>query len=727
MIAAVVSLFLTGFVSLIGQIVLLRELNVAFFGVELIYLIALGVWLLLTALGTIAMRRRHSPSSDRTAVLLLLFALFLPLGVVFLRASRLVLGGIPGAYLPISHQMAALVIALTPAGLLSGLLFRTAAVLYAGKDRTLAGAYGIESAGALAGGLLATLCLRWGIQNFALALACSLIAASAALLFFRRDGGSRYRGMAAGLATLLAIFLWQAEPLDRRMTAWNHPGLLDTRDSPYGRITVVTHTGQVSVFTDDALSFETEGTEAELFAHLSALQHANPQRILVLGGGLDGTVRELLRHRPARIDAVELNSVLMTLVRSRLPDTIRNSLSDPATRLITADPRRFLKESGPAYDLILVGMPEPTSGQANRFYTREFFRECVARLTPAGVIALRLPTAENFWTPQLIHRTASIHRALASVFPEVLVLPGTTTVITASSVPLPRSADVLIERLRTREIRTRLVSPPYIRYLFTNDRRFDLEKRLKNTEIPMNTDIRPVCYPSAVMIWLARFFPKLALTDIPGFGKEGSSRYLWWLIGLAMPLLFLVGRRRPAWRRTLLVTVAGFLGIVFEAVLIFAYQAGEGVLYQDIGLLLMTFMAGLAAGAWILNEAIRWTGIRHRQSRWWGVGLLAGFGVLGLATYRYVTGESLGGLIPTASLLAAAGFLVAGILAYAGLYGIRDQKQVIGPLYAADLIGGCLGSLLGSLVLIPFLGLDGTIAGMLLLTAFAVILVPCNS
>jgi spermidine synthase len=190
-----------------------------------------------------------------------------------------------------------------------------------------------------------------------------------------------------------------------------------------------------------------------------------------------------------------------------------------------------------------------------------------------------------------------------------------------------------------------------------------------------------------------------------------------------MPLSFLVGRRRPVWRRALLVTVAGFLGIVFEAVLILAYQAREGVLYQDIGLLLMTFMAGLAAGAWILNEAIRWTGIRHKRARWWGVGLLAGFGILGLATYRYVTGESPGGLLPTASLLAAAGFLVAGILAYAGLYGIRDQKQIIAPLYAADLIGGCLGSLLGSLVLIPFLGLDGTIAGMLLLTAFAVIFV----
>ena len=79
--------------------------------------------------------------------------------------------------------------------------------------------------------------------------------------------------------------------------------------------------------------------------------------------------------------------------------------------------------------------------------------------------------------------------------------------------------------------------------------------------------------------------------------------------------------------------------------------------------------------------------------------------------------------IVLAALLVAAGFLVAGIIAYASLYGIRDQKQVIAPLYAADLLGGCLGSLLGSLVLIPFLGLDGTIKGMLVLSAFSVLLI----
>jgi hypothetical protein len=81
------------------------------------------------------------------------------------------------------------------------------------------------------------------------------------------------------------------------------------------------------------------------------------------------------------------------------------------------------------------------------------------------------------------------------------------------------------------------------------------------------------------------------------------------------------------------------------------------------------------------------------------------------------------GLVEIAGLLAATGFLVAGIFAYASLYEIDDQKKVISPLYFADLIGGCLGSLMGSLILIPLMGMDITAWGMLLLAAFSILLV----
>ena len=725
MIADVAALLLTGLVSLLGQIVLLRELSVAFYGVELIYVIGLGVWMLLTACGVLLGGRR--PSARRAAVLFLCFALLLPAGIVFLRAHRGLMGGIPGAYLAFPLQMAALLIALLPAGLLSGLLFRAAAALHAERGRTLAGAYGIESAGGLAAGVLATLCFRYGIQNFALAVACGIVAAAAALFLF---GGKEPAGRTAAalIALFLAAALYQSPALDRRMTGWNHSGLVASKDSPYGRITATLQAGQLSVFTNDALAFESGGTEAELFVHLTALQHPEPRRILLLGGGWDGTLRELLRHRPVRIDTVIFDPAALSVLRRHLPADIRASLSNPAVRLTRADPRQFLKNRAFAWDLILVGMPEPASGETNRFYTREFFAQCAARLHPGGIVALRLPASENLWTPAATRRTASVYRALASVFPEILVLPGSMTVMTASAAHLPRSPEALTDRLQERGLQNRLVSKPYIRYLFENDRFAEIERRLKETEVPENSDLRPVCYSYAVVSWLSRFFPGLALVDWTGIGLDGEGAWKagqWAALGfgIGLALLFLGSRLRPAGQRGLLAAVAGFLGIVFESVLILAYQAKEGVLYQEIGLLLAAFMAGLALGAPAFRDLILGTGVRKRWARGWGYALLAGFALLGLTAIGIVTGGKAAGLLATAVLLGAAGFLVGGLFAYAGLRGVREQQSVIGPVYAADLIGGCLGALCGGLVLIPLLGLTGTLKGMIILAGLALLLI----
>ncbi|MEI6315782.1 MAG: hypothetical protein WCO89_12995, partial [Syntrophus sp. (in: bacteria)] len=51
-------LFNIGLISILSQVILLRELAVAFYGVELIYLFALGVWLFFTAAGAMISRYR---------------------------------------------------------------------------------------------------------------------------------------------------------------------------------------------------------------------------------------------------------------------------------------------------------------------------------------------------------------------------------------------------------------------------------------------------------------------------------------------------------------------------------------------------------------------------------------------------------------------------------------------------------------------------------------------
>jgi spermidine synthase len=193
------------------------------------------------------------------------------------------------------------------------------------------------------------------------------------------------------------------------------------------------------------------------------------------------------------------------------------------------------------------------------------------------------------------------------------------------------------------------------------------------------------------------------------------------LIGLS--IAFLLSRLWPALRRVLLMAVAGFMGMVLETILILYYQAKHGVLYQDIGILLMSFMAGLALGSMAINKSIARLMNRRKPARWWGVGLLVGFVLLGFIITTTITLSALSGLTQTSLLLAAAGFLVAGIFAYVSLYEIQDQKPMVSSLYAADLIGGCLGSLLAGLILIPVAGIDITTRAMVVLALFSILLV----
>ncbi len=690
-------LFALGFISILGQVVLLRELSVAFYGVELIYTLALGIWLLSTACGAMIHRHAHIPPSlTRTNLLFLLFSIALILDVAFVRSVRAIFTNLPGSYLPLQTQIAAMCIALLPIGLILGLLFQWTAREYLTNGRSLAGAYGVESIGGLAGGLCATLFLKFGFQNLVIALICALAAAGSSFLCLDRRRIQWFRAVSLTVFAVLMVLLVKAPEIDRQMTSWTHPNLVSTWDSPYSRITVSFLDGQVSVFENDALLFDTEETRAEEFVQLAALQHPNPRRVLVLGGGIDGSIREILKHSPTSVDYVELNPALLRVAQD-LPVEIQKSLRAESVRIFQEDPRQFLNRSQ-SYDLILVGMPEPSSGQANRFYTQEFFRQCAGKLNKEGIIAFTLQSSENIWTPQLTRRMVSIYRAAKSVFPEVLFIPGGRNVVIGSTHLLTRDPSVLASRLQARGIKTRIISADYLHYLFTNDRFAEVARALESGTAPINTDVRPICYQYTIMIWLSKFLPSAKFWDFSG---SWSGRGLAFFVVLSLPAL-LLSRARWHIRCALLTGVAGFVGMTLEALILLYFQTKSGILFQDIGILLTGFMAGLAFGSFGTEKIYK---IYGRAPRSLGFALLAGFIALsGFAGWWINSGRG-AGLPESLASLFVAGALVAGVFSYAGLRELRDQARAITPLYSADLIGGCIGSLLASLALAPLAGL----------------------
>src|SRR5690606_12452872 len=144
----------------------------------------------------------------------------------------------------------------------------------------------------------------------------------------------------------------------------------------------------------------------------------------------------------------------------------------------------------------------------------------------------------------------------------------------------------------------------------------------------------------------------------------------------------------------------------------------------NIGILLMAFMSGLAVGSIAiqkvaLNQILKYGTIKPSL----GLNLLVGSGLLGLVFWILLKAEASLGIFTIAFLLFLGGFLVSGLFAFASLAEIEDQKIVVSPLYAADLFGGCAGSLSGSLILIPFFGMgqSSILAAVLALAALLLV------
>jgi hypothetical protein len=163
--------------------------------------------------------------------------------------------------------------------------------------------------------------------------------------------------------------------------------------------------------------------------------------------------------------------------------------------------------------------------------------------------------------------------------------------------------------------------------------------------------------------------------------------------------------------------------MIFETLLILQYQVKSGVLYQDIGLLLTAFMAGMATGAPAMVRAAGpvLAGVRLRPAL--GRMTAAGFVLLGLLLFFGVRAGAFGGILSAGVLLFLSGFLVSALFAYAGLDNTPDQKRAAPRLLASDLLGGGIGSAVASLFAIPFLGMDQTALAATMLAAAAGLLI----
>ena len=121
----------------------------------------------------------------------------------------------------------------------------------------------------------------------------------------------------------------------------------------YGRVLVLDDIVQVTE--------KDEFVYHEMLTHVPMFGCANPRRVMIVGGGDGGILREVLKHDIEHVDMVEIDQTVVDFCIEHMP-TLNNAgaiYKDPRASLVIEDAFEFMKREKNRYDVILVDSTDP--------------------------------------------------------------------------------------------------------------------------------------------------------------------------------------------------------------------------------------------------------------------------------------------------------------------------------------------------------------------------------
>jgi len=744
-------LFAYGFSALMVQTLILREYMVQFWGSELSVSLVFFAWFLGIAIGAVAFGlfdRRFE--LFHFAVLPVGFVL-LALDVFLTSFARVLLGLSAGELAPTVELVIGALVFVLPAGVGVGVSFPAiarivkASGLFGGPRTLWSAMFGVEAIGSLTAGVLFTYVLVGVVDPFVIAvltLAFGLLCLGA-LAFAAGMSRSAVLSVAFALAVLVFVGVWGGGlvggvrgVLYERL----YPGqeVVAHIETPYQRLELTEKLGQFNLYADGryAVSFPDPRRHAFL-AHAFLCMHPAPERVLFLGGGIEGVAQHALLHPVRALEIVMLDVREVDLIGDYLKRAGVESSLDERMTLRVSDCVLYLREAsrrGARYDLIVVFTSPPTTALANRLYTLEFFRLAGEVLGDDGVIVLPLFGGENYAGPLISLGTASIVKTLLGAgFSEVALIPGETSYLVASGKAgiVPKSDAELMGRYVERGVSDPAFSSEAFFGMMPRERVSALigQAGLFMRKARYNTTYNPQAYLFQLLVldqmaggriagWMglsetpvgpAVLEGGLKLTFDPSdLTTDGRRAKLWpFVVGvLAAALVFMTFAKKAdklsggAILCGLVTTGMGAMS--FEIIALYLYQASFGVLYHKVGLLIASYMFGLAAGAlaykvfgrptlksFLIAEAVV-AALLFAPLLWRGGFVFAPGFVLALVVFGSIAGFqlSLGG-----SMLE-------------GIYGVGTAAARI---EATDHAGAMVGSIATGLLMVPVLGIMSSI------------------
>ncbi len=123
----------------------------------------------------------------------------------------------------------------------------------------------------------------------------------------------------------------------------------------------------------------------EMMTHVPMLAHGNAQKVLIIGGGDGGILREVLKHACVKsVTQVEIDRQVIDMCIEYLPTHSAGAFLNPKTTIVIADGVDFVTESTEKYDVIISDATDPI-GPGEALFTSRFYQGIKNCLTEDGV------------------------------------------------------------------------------------------------------------------------------------------------------------------------------------------------------------------------------------------------------------------------------------------------------------------------------------------------------
>jgi spermidine synthase len=772
--------------AIVTQSLLLREALVLMFGSEFAWGVVLFAWLFGVAVGAVlgGWIAERLPRADLgLVVVLLLLAVAACVELWFFRGARGWLGVEVGEFLPLTKTALAALLFVSPTSALVGMAFPLACCVKSHPERRasaradtrttdeaktsgalrLGRVYAMESAGSLIGGAAFSF---WAVEHLTpiqTALTCGAIVAASSAAFLAGAARKWFGPICLAGVAVAAILtsILAGESLNRVLVErrWRDfaPGyeLCAEAESKYQNLAVGRREGQYTLYSDCQVTadFPDPYTFVPL-AHFWLCQHPAPRNVLVLGGGAEGLLAEILQHPVEHVDYVEPDPRAIELVRPYLAESDRTALTDPRVTVHYRDARNFVKTQAGRFDLVIARLPEPMSALRARLYTEGFFRELRRAMTPRSVLCMTAAATPGRLSSASADYVASIRATLRSQFRFVTIGWGDPAHILAATEPHLTSIDPaeLAGRYTERKVESDLFDPAWFDgatdWLEPHKLRERAAELNAATGVAVSTDLHPVIYLQRLALWermtgvrsrqvierlrsvgwlevIVALAGMTALTLIVYWARTRSRRGR--IRDVAGPDLASHTRTRAEpdmpWLSSGAVTLSvgstGFVTMALSIVWLFAFQNLYGYVYQRIGWIVALFMAGLVVGCGLISWRAKYgkdAGVD--TSRLWRGLILVDALMAALSFAAPIVLVTLGSLqagratfilvewcisllVLLTGVLGGAAFALAGGL-QVGATG--RPGAAAGSVVGADHVGACLGALLCGILLVPVFG-----------------------